>query len=55
MKSVIDASRRFSRCEVLAGGGALLLLGSASPAAFAATVLVDNTIWPTSSVSRKAR
>ena len=34
---MISPSRRFSRREVLAGGGALLLLGSAGPAAFAAT------------------
>ena len=36
-EAVIAPSRRFSRRELLAGGGALLLLGSAGPAAFAAT------------------
>ena len=37
-ETVTASSRRFSRREVLAGGGALLLLGGVSPAAFAATV-----------------
>ena len=35
-ETVIAPSRRFSRREVLAGGGALLLVRGVSPSAFAA-------------------